>query len=121
MILSIAGSITIYKPQGKTPSMWDLIHLADDILNWYKLGLELKLPSTDLQQIRAAYRGEGINPIVHMFMKWLVTDKDASWQTLISALKKSDHQELAASLTTKYGSGKSIDFFFNISIQYSYH
>ena len=70
---------------------------------WRKLGTQLNLNHWDMDAIEANHR-KVEDCCTTMFTKWLSQDPEASWSTLVSALrtKSVDMPELAASLKEMY-------------------
>ena len=70
---------------------------------WRKLGTQLNLNQWDLDAIEANHR-KVEDCCTTMFTKWLSQEPEASWSTLVSALrtKSVDMPELAASLEEMY-------------------
>ena len=70
---------------------------------WRKLGTQLNLNHWDLDAIEANHR-KVEDCCTTMFTKWLSQEPEASWSTLVSALrtKSVDMPELAASLKEMY-------------------
>ena len=57
-----------------------------EVIDWYKLGLELGLPSYQLNIIKNDSRGVTTDGQCMMLEKWLDTGS-ASWSSLVKALK----------------------------------
>ena len=70
---------------------------------WRKLGTQLNLNHWDLDAIEANHR-KVEECYTTMFTKWLSQEPEASWSTLVSALrtKSVNMSELAASLEEMY-------------------
>ena len=54
---------------------------------WYHLGVQLKVPVSDLNAIRIQYRNDPEDCLLHMLTRWLsITIPSPTWQTVIDAL-----------------------------------
>ena len=54
---------------------------------WYHLGVQLKVPVSDLNAIRIQYRNDPDDCLSHMLTRWLsITIPSPTWQTVIDAL-----------------------------------
>ena len=87
--------------------MDDLVCVLEEILDvsadWYDLGLQLKVRSGTLDNIREDFSGPK-HRLREMLKAWLTTGDNPSWKTLIETLRTPlvGANQLAAALETKY-------------------
>ena len=79
----------------------DLVLLK--ILEWFNLGLRLKVEEHDLKKIRKNNRDD-IDACSHaMFSQWLSQSEDANLQQLLEALRDVGEHQAARQLCEKFG------------------
>ena len=89
-----------------TPSIKDLLKESAQVDNWYKLGVELGIPSINLDHIESIYdKKDFVNLKKSVFIKWLLLDPNPSWKKLSSALKRMGLRDLSTRLRIKYRTG----------------
>ena len=71
------------------------------VAQWFTLGLYLRIAPSKLEQIKADYRfsHEGLQQVLSA---WLKTG-DATWLSLVCALKKMGHSDMASKIGRKKG------------------
>ena len=84
-----------------SPELKDLIHLQ--VIDWYGLGLALKLNSYHLDIIENDFRGARRRQTLEMFDLWLKTQPAASYEQLIQALHEVGDERAASFLYKEYG------------------
>ena len=82
------------------PCLRDLISHVH-IIEWYYLGLQLRVNSFKLRQIRRDAR-ENQEHLTLMFEAWLQDCENPSWQDIVQALKAIGERRLAAKLEQKF-------------------
>ena len=69
---------------------------------WYSLGLELDLTKDALDTIEKDFRQDSSTCKRKMFSKWLSSNKDASYTTLVDALVKIEEKTVADNVSQKF-------------------
>ena len=75
--------------------------LADVRNNWYRIGVQLGLPVSELDAIQCHDPSQAL---IEMLKKWFKMDTEHTWTAIVTALKSEDLQEgsLAAKITEEY-------------------
>jgi hypothetical protein len=82
------------------PQIHDLVICLKDV-DWHQLGTQLKVPSDKLKQIGDEYHGA--RKLNEVLSYWLNNDEEATWETVLKALKRMDcHKSLVSRLWTEY-------------------
>ena len=70
---------------------------------WFKIGLELDIPHTELMCFRTTY-SDFSDAMCEMLIYWLKTNVDPSWKAVVTALRSClvNEKNLAAQLESKY-------------------
>ena len=74
--------------------------------NWYQLGVNLDLPTCDLNKIKRDYHGSN-EQMLHTLDLWLRSMPTASWGGVVSALRQMGENVLADSIHQKCIRGTS--------------
>ena len=72
---------------------------------WFDLGLELDIPLSDLNNIRARYKDASSDCLIQILVEWLKrSSPPPTWRALIAALRDQavDEEALAEVIGTKY-------------------
>ena len=71
--------------------------------NWFKIGLQLDIPYTDLNCFKKMY-SDPTDSLCEMLMRWLKTTPLPTWEAVVSALKSPvvAEENVAAQLESKY-------------------
>ena len=79
----------------------DLVLAVKDVTDWYGLGVQLSLPVYMLDGIKAERLPvqEGMR---EMLSKWLLSDPEASWEKLASALEAMDKGGVAENVRCQF-------------------
>ena len=100
-------SLSIYI--GKKPTMEDLMNdvAAEVPFKWRFIGIQLKVPQRDLDNIQSEVAGRpnmNFHAFEMMLNKWMTLDPQYTWSTIIGALEKPSVGEvtLAAEFRKKY-------------------
>ena len=83
------------------PKLKDLIHV-EVTAEWYSLGLQLDLTEDALDTIENDFAQSSSTCKRKMFSKWLTSNKDASYTTLVDALVKIDKKIVAENVSKKF-------------------
>ena len=76
--------------------MDQLLELTTPVTEWETLGVKLGLEVSILDDIRVTHQARGVNICkMHMFNKWLNKFPEASWDTVINALKEMKYNAAA--------------------------
>jgi hypothetical protein len=82
------------------PQLCDLVICLKDV-DWRQLGTQLKVPSDKLKEIEEEYHGP--RKLNEVLSYWLRNEKEATWETLLEAVKRMDfHKSLVSELWTEY-------------------
>ena len=84
----------------------DLLQLNIDFSLWYELGEELGLEEHQLNTIKADNAGKPkhtMNCATDMFLKWIETDYNPTYEKLAVSLSTVGMREIAATLCEKHG------------------
>ena len=85
------------------PTIFQLTSELIEMMDWYSLGVALRVHPNKLQEIQKSCPQEGIQRWrIDMLQHWLNSTPDASWNDIIAALKKIGHHTLSAKLREKY-------------------
>ena len=70
----------------------DLAEVVNEVFDarakWYDIGLNLKVPVSTLETIRAQYRDNPQDCLREMLMVWLKMDPQPTWKALVDALRR---------------------------------
>ena len=66
----------------------DLLYAIENVTDWMKLGVSLKLPWAKLKDIESQYKLDVGRCKMEMLTMWLNMDVHATWELLASALEK---------------------------------
>ena len=83
------------------PKLRDLIHL-EVTTEWYSLGLELDLTKDTLDIIEKDNSRDSETCKRKMFSKWLSSNKDPDYTSLVDALVKLDKKAVADDVSQKF-------------------
>ena len=85
------------------PTIFQLTTELIEMMDWYSLGVALRVHPNKLQEIQKSCPQEGIQRWrIDMLQHWLNSTPDASWNDIIAALKTIGHHTLSAKLREKY-------------------
>ena len=77
-------------------SLVDLLEETDKLTDWYTLGVFLKMPSEDLDDIEKRLTTAGLKRCkIALFSLWLQRNPNASWDQIALALEKCDQIAMA--------------------------
>ena len=77
-------------------SLPDLLKVTNKVTDWYALGVFLKMPSEELQDIERRLSGEGIRRCkIELFTCWMKRYPNASWTEIALALEDCDEKAIA--------------------------
>jgi len=103
----VTGTEVLYKPRANKPALWDLVKYTKDVRDRYQLGVELGLPTEELDQMQEHYSlHHPMNPVVHIPAKWLLQDKQATWKKYVQALMKLNETSLANFVAKNHAVGR---------------
>ena len=83
----------------------DILEETEELGNWHTLGIHLKLPKEELDDIERRFSSEGLKRRkTELFHLWKRRDPDASnsWECLARALEKCGEKVLAAQIRTRH-------------------
>lgn len=72
------------------------------VVEWFRLGVHLEIPETDLLTIRKDHRDQTEECRLEMLIKWGELEK-RTWSKLVKALVSIDRKVLANKIAKKYG------------------
>ena len=82
-------------------SVKHLLKSCKSVTDWYTIGINLGLETTQLDDIHVTYHAHGVNRCkTKMFDVWLKSSPDASWTDLITALRDMDENTAASEIQT---------------------
>ena len=81
--------------------MLSVFHETSSVVQWYTLGLYLRLPPCELDRINVDYRFNR-ECLLQMLSTWLKTGT-ATWPSLVGALTKMGQSDLAKKIAKKKG------------------
>ena len=85
------------------PTIFQLTTELIEMMDWYSLGVALRIHPNKLQEIQKLSPLEGIQRWrIDLLQHWLNSTPDASWNDIIVALKTIGHHTLSAKLREKY-------------------
>ena len=85
------------------PTIFQLTTELIEMMDWYSLGVALRIHPNKLQEIQKLSPLEGIQRWrIDLLQHWLNSTPDASWSDIIVALKTIGHHTLSAKLREKY-------------------
>ena len=85
------------------PTIFQLTTELIEMMDWYSLGVALRIHPNKLQEIQKLSPLEGIQRWrIDLLQYWLNSTPDASWNDIIVALKTIGHHTLSAKLREKY-------------------
>ena len=68
--------------------MKHLVTACKRVSDWYTLGIQLDLTTSQLNNIDVTYHAHGVDRLkIEMFNVWLKSSPNASWTNLITALR----------------------------------
>ena len=76
----------------------------EDVVKWYKLGVQLDFKRGRLDIIKADHRNDADGAKLELVSEWLNNDPDKSWDKLASALRQIGHINLSDKISA-YGRG----------------
>ena len=77
-------------------NLTDLLEETDRLTNWYTLGVFLKMPTKDLDDIEKRFSTDGVTRCkIALFTLWLQRNPNASWDQIAQALEKVDQIAMA--------------------------
>ena len=76
----------------------------EDVIKWYKLGVQLDLKKSRLEIIKADHPNDVEGAKLELVSEWLNNDPDKSWDKLASALRQIGHINLSDKISA-YGRG----------------
>ena len=84
--------------------MKNLVTACKNVNDWYMLGIQLGISSSQLNKIRTTYHVHGVERLmVEMFDVWLTSSLDASWMKVITALRNIGQHLVAKEIQTTIG------------------
>ena len=84
----------------------NLLNALVDIYEWYTLGIELNIPHYVLKAIEEKYLRDTQRCKSEMLATWLQREPHASWQKILEALWKMQHNTVALRIQTTHGKGR---------------
>lgn len=85
------------------PTIDQLTDELREMNDWYKLGVQLRMPVAVLEQIVSQSPHGGIQRWrIDLLQRFLDSTPTASWRDIITALEKIGHRTLSARLKSKY-------------------
>lgn len=75
-------------------SLENILNVCERVTNWQELGIQLKVPRSVLESIKAECGGDVKRAKSSLIKYWLSGDSLASWQKLAVALMESGYGEL---------------------------
>ena len=85
------------------PTIFQLTAELIEMMDWYSLGVALRIHPNKLLEIQKLSPLEGIQRWrIDLLQHWLNSTPDASWNDIIVALKTIGHHTLSAKLREKY-------------------
>ena len=85
-----------------TLTLRNLASELQEVVDWYRVGLNLGIKSYQLEEIRINRMGDAMHCKLNMLDLWLRGDVDASWSKLVGALAESNHSFIADRIQEKY-------------------
>ena len=83
----------------KQPTLRELSKLLTPLVSWQKFGINLpKITDSIIKKIEKDGSREVRLQKLALFSKWLTIDPTASWESVISALKKANEYDLASKI-----------------------
>ena len=76
----------------------------EDVIKWYKLGVQLDFKNSRLEIIKADHPNDVEGAKMELVSEWLNNDPDKSWDKLASALRQIGHINLSDKISA-YGRG----------------
>ena len=83
------------------PRMADLLAEVK-VAEWFPFGLELTNDEEEMFQIKANHHGDVKGALQDTFILWLNKCEKPTWQKVINALRKFEHNQLACKLEHRY-------------------
>ena len=81
----------------------DILEETEELADWHTLGIHLKLPKEELDDIERRLSSQGSKRCKsEMFHLWKKRDLDASWERLARALEKCGETALAGQIRTRH-------------------
>ena len=76
-----------------------LVTACKRVTDWYILGIQLDLTTSQLDNIRVTYHAQGVVRLkTAMFDAWLKSSPSLSWADLITALENMDEHRVASDI-----------------------
>ena len=82
----------------------DILDETEQITKWYELGVHLKLPTKELDNIEKKFSANhgSLRCKIELFKLWMETNLDASWEQLARALEKCGQTVLANGIRRRH-------------------
>ena len=82
-------------------SVKHLLTACKSVTDWYTLGIQLDLTTSQLDDIQVTHHAHGVERLkTKMFDVWLKSSPDASWTDLITALRAMGENTIASEIQT---------------------
>lgn len=86
----------------KVPDLADLVRELHEVVEWFTLGIYLRINESQLLAIQYDHRGNTSECQTHMLIAWR-NQENATWTQLVAALYQMNHRRLANEIARKYG------------------
>ena len=103
------GYQLFYTGSADKAELVDLLRELQEVISWFKLGVELKIPIDRLLAIRADYMNKVDDCKTQMLIVWLRLGT-CTWTSLITAVVNIGRRDIAETLGKKYGEGCFLQF-----------
>ena len=96
-------SLQVFPTTGK-PDIRNLSNALKEVCNWYQLGIQLGVPTSELRKVEDEYQRSDRRKS-ETLDTWLQQTPSASWSDVVSALQQMGENTVAESVRQKYIGG----------------